>query len=85
MRNRPVPKPVLRAQPISDAARNGCTQILTDGTTFAVGRWDGTTWIYPLCRRPSRSSPRRFTCDRRYAPADRRPRPFPHPRNDAQR
>jgi hypothetical protein len=57
MHSRPAIRPMLRKQPINATARNGRTQILSDGTTVTVGRWDGAGWVYPLSRRPLEIEP----------------------------
>jgi len=41
-----------RARPVDDAARDGRAQVLSDGKTFEMGRWDGERWVYPLTTTP---------------------------------
>lgn len=40
-------RPSLPWQVIDDRARNGTAVLLRAGREMALGRWDGTRWVYP--------------------------------------
>jgi hypothetical protein len=39
-------RPSFHGHPIDAAARNGRVQLVTDGATIALGKWDGERWVY---------------------------------------
>lgn len=43
---RDAARPAIPLQPINDDAFDGRYQLLSDGTTFSVARWDGERFVY---------------------------------------
>lgn len=37
----------LPFRPIDDRARSGESYVVSDGTSFALARWDGAAFVYP--------------------------------------
>lgn len=57
----------LNWQPIDDGARAGRSVLVRAGNKMALGRWNGSTWVYPA----TSGRPIEFTPVAYYDPAQR--------------